>query len=211
MKKELLGFGVAIAVIVGSSVFPKSAHAMSLNQYASSVINFSSQYTTGNWSAAQALGAPNTSGYGDIQTAWAPSSRNGTQEYLTLGFNTAVYANGAIIRQTWGNGFVKKIDVLDTSDVLHNVWSGIDSSLPGTPVDFSASWVTTSFLVKGLKIYVDTNHNPDTWEEIDSVTLRGITVDPATVPTPMLLPGLIGMGFAALRKRSQAENESAEA
>jgi hypothetical protein len=216
MKKELLGFGVAIAVIAGSSVFPKSAQAMSLDQYASSVIGFSSEYnlSPANWSAAQALGEPNTFSYGDIVTAWAPLPKNGKQgeyEYLTLGFNAAVYANGAIIRQTWGNGFVRKIDVLDTSDVLHNVWSGIDSSLPDTPVDFSASWATTSFLVKGLKIYVDTNHNLDTWEEIDAVKLRGTTVDPATVPTPMLLPSLIGIGVAALRKRSQAENESAEA
>jgi hypothetical protein len=211
MKKELLGFGVAIAVIAGSSVFPKSAQAMSLDQNASSVIGYSSQYSPTDWSAAQALGAPNTFSYGDIKTAWAPSSRDGTIEFLTLGFNTPVYANGAIIRQTYGNGFVKQIDVLDTSDTLHSVWNGTDTSSSGSPVDFLASWATTSFLVKGLKVYVDTSHDLDAWEEIDSVTLRGTTVDPATVPTPMLLPGLIGIGVAALRKRSQAENASAEA
>jgi hypothetical protein len=33
----------------------------------------------------------------------------------------------------------------------------------------------------------------------------------APIPTPALLPGLIGMGVAALRKRGQEEGESAEA
>jgi hypothetical protein len=211
MKKYFLGFGVAIAFIAGSSVFPKAAHAMSLNQYASSVIDFSSQYSSTRWSAAQALGAPDTFSYGDIETAWAPASRDGTKEFLTLGFDTPVYANGAIVRQTYGNGFVKQIDVLDINNILHSVWNGTDSSQSGSPVDFSASWATTSFLVKGLKVYVDTSHDLSAWEEIDAVTLRGTTVDPTTVPTPILLPSLIGMGVAALRKRSQEENESAEA
>ena len=37
---------------------------------------------------------------------------------------------------------------------------------------------------------------------LGDVTLAG---DPAAVPTPALLPGLIGMGIAAIRKRSQSE------
>ncbi len=39
----------------------------------------------------------------------------------------------------------------------------------------------------------------------------GEVVPPAAVPTPALLPGLLGMGVAALRKRGQEEGESAEA
>ncbi|OUC15697.1 MAG: hypothetical protein B0A82_05360 [Alkalinema sp. CACIAM 70d] len=211
MKKDWLGFGITIAVIASSSMIPKSAHAMSLEQYASSVIDFSSEYSASNWSASQALGVPNTFAYGDIPTAWAPRPANGTQEFLTLGFSTPVYANGATIRETYGNGFVRKIDVFDINDTLHNVWNGIDSSQPGSPVDFFASWSTTSFLVKGLKIYIDTDHNLGTWEEIDAVKLHGTTIPPTAVPTPMLFPGLIGLGVAVLRKRGKNENKSAEA
>lgn len=39
----------------------------------------------------------------------------------------------------------------------------------------------------------------------------GRTVTGRAVPTPALLPGLIGMGIAALRKRNQEEGDSAEA
>ena len=41
-------------------------------QYASSVLDFSSQYSTGSWSAAQALGPPNTLSYGDILHGLGP-------------------------------------------------------------------------------------------------------------------------------------------
>ena len=59
--------------------------AVGTGQYASSVIAFSSQYSTTTWSAIQALGPSNTSSYGDIATSWAPLSQNGTQEFLTAG------------------------------------------------------------------------------------------------------------------------------
>jgi hypothetical protein len=142
-------------------------------QYASTVVGYSSQFSTGGWSAAQALGPPNTPGYGDYSTSWAPSSENGTAEYLTLGFTTPDYADGVMVRETYGNGFVTQVDVIDTADVVHTVWTGVDPSLPGSAVNFFASWPRTSYLVKAAKIYVDTNHNLGTWEEIDSAQLVG--------------------------------------
>jgi hypothetical protein len=113
---------------------------------------------------------------------------NGTFEYITLGFSTPVFATGATIRETYGNGFVYQVDVLDTNSVLKTVWAGTDTSLPGTPVNFSISWAMTDFLVTGLKIYSNTNHNLSTWEEIDAVQLRGSTVFEAPVaPTAVLM------------------------
>jgi hypothetical protein len=153
------------------------------DQYADTVIGFSSQYSSASWSAAQALGASDTLSYGDRPTSWAPSSFNGTLESLTLGFATPVYAGGATIRETSGNGFVYQIDAVDTGDVLHTVWSGADTSQPGTPVDFSVSWAPTSYLVKGVKVYVDTNHNLSAWEEIDSVRLRARLASDSYVQT----------------------------
>ncbi len=44
--------------------------------------------------------------------------------------------------------------------------------------------------------------------ETDRITVTG---DEVPIPTPALLPGLIGMGVAALRKRNQEEGDSAEA
>ena len=91
-----------------------------------------------------------------------------------------MYATGVTIWQTLGNGFVTNVDVVDTNDELHDVWSGTDPSLPGTPIDFEAHWPETEYLVKGVKITVDTDHNLDTWEEIDAVQLHGSLFPNAT-------------------------------
>ena len=143
-----------------------------LSQYANSVIGFSSQYTTTSWSASQALGAPNTFAYGDITTAWAPVLQNGASEFLTLGFNTPVYATGVTIRETYGNGFVSKIETLDLSNVYQQVWAGIDGSLQGSTADFTVNFAQTNYLVKGVRITVNPLSSTS-WEEIDAVQLHG--------------------------------------
>lgn len=46
---------------------------------------------------------------------------------------------------------------------------------------------------------------------IGSTGMRVVPTPPTPVPTPALLPGLVGMGIAALRKRKSAELETADA
>jgi hypothetical protein len=145
-------------------------------EYATSVLSFSSQYSSSGWSAAQALGAPDTFTYADSSTAWAPSSENGTTEFITVGYTTPVYATGATIHETEGNGFVTNVEVRNaTNGSFTTVWSGVDPSQPGTPVNFQPSWSQTTFPVDGLRITVNTNHNMNTWEETDSVQLVGLS------------------------------------
>jgi hypothetical protein len=140
-------------------------------QWASSVLGYSSQYSAGSWAAAQALGAPDTFGYGDHATAWAPYPMNGSQEFITLGFQTPVYATGVLIRETYGNGFVTQVDLLDENDVYHTIWVGTDPTQPGSAEDFTINFAATAYKVKGVRIFADTDHDPNAWEEIDAVRL----------------------------------------
>lgn len=178
-----------------------SAEAYVIDQWANSVIDFSSEYDSTYWSAAQALGPPNTLDYGDIDTAWAPLPDNGTLEYIILGYSTPVYASSTTIRETYGNGFVYRVDVVDQSNVFHTVWTGTDPSLPESPVDFLVSFSQTPFLVKGVAIYTDTDHDLNAWEEIDAVQLHGSTNHVPVPPTLLLLgSGLVGLVGWSFRK-----------
>lgn len=147
-----------------------------VEQFASSVIKFSSEYDPENpsWNAIQVLGAPDTNNYGDIATAWATQEENDGTHFITVGFDMPVVATGVTVRETWGNGFVRMIEVRDTKGKFHVVFDGVDPSAPGAPVDFFVDFPPTPFLADAVRVTIDTDHNPDTWEEIDAITLHGI-------------------------------------
>ncbi|MBT7803894.1 tandem-95 repeat protein, partial [Candidatus Poribacteria bacterium] len=149
------------------------ADGVSLEQYATSVLAFSSEYSSGSWGAAQALGAPDTGAYGDLATAWSPSAANGGIEYLAVGYDTPVYAEGVVITETYGNGFVFQVDAIEPDGAAHTVWSGSDTSAPNAPVDFAVTWPRTTFLVSGVQIWVDTDHDLTAAEEVDAIRLLG--------------------------------------
>lgn len=167
--------------LLSSGILPVGPSPSGGDQWASSVIDFSSQYSAGNWSAAQTLGAPNVASYGDHPLAWTASSENGTTEYLTLGYTTPIYANGVKVRETNGNGFVTTVEVRNAATgVFETVWSGTDPTAPGSTADFNVSFAARNYLVDAVRVTVDTSHS-STWEEIDAVQLLD---DDTAAPTP---------------------------
>ena len=127
---------VALLSALGALITPQAAAVTGetyLTQWATSVIDFSSQWASNSWAATQALGEPNTFTYGDISTAWAARPQNGTVEYIAVGYDTPVYADGAVVRETYGNGAVFQIDALDASGDALTVWSGIDPRYRASP------------------------------------------------------------------------------
>ncbi len=163
----------AAPVILAAS-FCSAGYAVGTDQYATSVISFSSQWSTTGWSAAQALGAPNVLAYGDNSNAWLASVAGGTLEFIGLGYTTPVYAYGATIRETSGAGMVYKVDVRDTGGVWHTVWQGKDPNPEGKIADFFVTWPVTTYRVNGVRVHTNTDATT-TWEEIDSVQLSGVT------------------------------------
>jgi hypothetical protein len=119
------------------------------------------------------VGACDTGEYGDKNTSWAPRENHDTDEYITVGFANPVHATGAVIRETFGNGFVTRVEAIDQSGALHTVWQGEDPSQLGIIADFEVSWPATSYLVKGLKVTTTTRKHPGVWPEIDSIQLLG--------------------------------------
>jgi hypothetical protein len=164
------------------------------NQYANSVLDYSSMRTQWYWEQGnlaytglmpeQALGSPDVFVYGFNPLAWAPYSMDGTLEYISLGFETPVYANGVTVRETSGNGFVYQIDVQDTDGNWNTVWAGTDPTPRVTwtdevnqaphvvPQDALFAFPETPYLVTGVRIIVDTLTTLGRFEQIDAVMLH---------------------------------------
>ena len=78
--------------------------------WAQSVRDFSSQYSTSNWSAAQVLGAPTVfPQHGDHADAWASQSADGQREYITVDFDHARHIEAATIVETFNPGAVARV------------------------------------------------------------------------------------------------------
>jgi hypothetical protein len=123
----------------------------------------SSQYSSGNWSAMRASGAPNVSSCGDNAQAWAPSSSGSGSEWLEATFAVPAPATGVWVRETFNSGFIYRVDLKDTNDVYTTIWTGTDTtSCAGW---FWLSFPSTSYFVKAVRIYTQKAG----WEEIDAV------------------------------------------
>ncbi|MFO0841894.1 MAG: proprotein convertase P-domain-containing protein [Gemmataceae bacterium] len=152
-----------------------------ISQFASTVIGFSTEFSTTSWSAAQTLGAPDTQ-YGDNPTAWSALNADGppNPEFVSVGYDTPVFATGVVVRESNVNGFVTQIDLIDVNDVLHTVFTGPDTSATGQLADLTVNFPATPYLVKGVKVTVDPLKSLGEWEEIDAVTLIGHLIFPAS-------------------------------
>jgi MYXO-CTERM domain-containing protein len=96
---------------------------------------------------------------------------------------------------------VSQIDLIDTSDVYHTIFMGVDPSSQGTPVGFSATFAATVYRVKGVKVYVDPLTS-SSWEQIDAVGLGGNFVPEPSTST-LVGFGLVGLVAGTLRRRRQ--------
>lgn len=142
-------------------------------QWAKAVTSFSSQYGDLAWSASQVLGACDTATYGDHNTAWTPRVQDGGLEYVSVSFGKPVRSTGAVIRETYGNGFVTKVETIDASGKETTVWAGTDPSTTGAVADLLVEWPRTEYAVHGLKVTVDTGKILGVWKQIDSIQLVG--------------------------------------
>jgi hypothetical protein len=209
--------GFTTSNLTGSKVtFSPSQNRTVSDQYASTLVGVSAEYqgtdsTSTDWKAIQVLGTPNTDTYGSSVTSWSLPMNDmvtpSDPQWITVGFTNAVHANGIEIRETHGNGFVTRIDLIDSSGKIYeNVWQGVDPSKPGAPVNFKINFPITDYLVTAAKVYINTQISKD-FEEIDSIRLFGYPSIISTTATT--LPAeTISAPIVALTEASQVEFSS---
>ncbi len=143
-----------------------------LVQYASEIIDYSSQWSATNWSAQKILGPPDVyPQYGDDPDAWASETENGQREYIELRFPVAMTAGKVIIYETLYPGAVDSVYVRDPSSGLWIlVWSATAQPEPLTARAFEVPFPVTAFPVNEVRIAVNSPAVPY-WNEIDAVAL----------------------------------------
>jgi endoglucanase len=140
-------------------------------QYASSVIDFSSQRIG---SALQALGPPNAGPFWTwVPTwyVWLPVTDGSAS--ITLGFQKPVYSMGASIFTTCRKDCVTGVQVIDLSGNAHSVWTGTYAADDDNSGPLVISWPQTGYLVNGIRIFISQDDDSTASGGLDAVELQG--------------------------------------
>lgn len=124
-----------------------------------------------NWGPEQATGAPDTPNAGDIVTAWAPRTPQGTGvEWLRLQYARPVEIKEVHVRETFNPGAISKVVALAVRGREDVLWEGREPRA-AAPTDFV---VTPNHPVVSdvIIVYLDRTRVPG-WNEIDAVELVG--------------------------------------
>lgn len=135
-----------------------------VRQWASAAVA-SSEYMAGDWSAKQAVGAPDSAEM-DSRTAWAAKEADGGEEWLQLTFPLTVTPTRIRIHENLTPGGIVRIDGVGEDGVRRPLWRGRDLGL---------SWFDEAVSgppLRGLVVVLDTRRQAG-WEEIDAVELIG--------------------------------------
>jgi len=123
------------------------------------------------WGPEQVIGPPDTEQGGDIPTAWAPRSSQGSgEEWLHLGYQQAVELSEVRVRETYNPGAVSRITAVMPNGQEMVVWEGTEP-LAQAPVDRSFA-VPPGIQANEIKVYLD-RQRVSGWNEIDAVELVG--------------------------------------
>ncbi len=175
-KKRLMISLSVLAMLLVLSV-TMGINAASFTQWAVDA-KASTQYSSSLYSALQMTGAPDTyPRHGDIDTAWAPSSRYSDGEWVELTYAEAVIVERIDIYETCNPGAITKVELIDASGVSHLVWQGKAQALE--PLQARIFQVPNNTVLKPasrVRITLETD-KVSGWNEIDAVGLLGRRVD----------------------------------
>lgn len=170
------GTGTGTTVVVAASGAARAELTVRVEsadfamQWASGAIA-SSEYTTGEWAAMHATGAPNVFTCADDSKAWA-SADAASVDWLELTYDQPVRPTAIRIFEVWAPGQIVKVEVKDTSGDYHQVYSA-------SPQPFFNCLRTLDIPVTGVTEYVSTvrvtvdQRLREDWNEIDAVRLSG--------------------------------------
>ena len=123
------------------------------------------------WGPEQALGAPDTPGSGDIQTAWASATQDGQDEWLELDFEKEVLPVEVVVHETYNPGALVRVTAYTKSGMAAELWAGKDPTPTTAARGISRVKVDPGFKLKRIRIHLNSKAVSG-WNEIDAVGLK---------------------------------------
>jgi PKD repeat protein len=141
-------------------------------RYASTLIDFSSEWEPYNWGAIQTLGEPDVyPSYGDSIKAWAPRTPNGPREWIELRYDDSSPISAVWIYETLKPGTVDSVYARNpVTNQWELLWSGTAFPAPLEARIFKVEFPETNFPVSEIRIAMNTAA-VSYWNEIDAVAL----------------------------------------
>lgn len=161
-------------------------------QWASEVISFSSELTSIQYAAKQALGKPNVlPAGGQNPNAWAPDKPN-RSEFLKLGFSNPISIQQIAVAESHNPSSLYRIFVYDEAGREYEVFTFNPQSIPLQGRMLNVFIEKTPYKVTAVKLEFDGASVPD-YFGIDAVAISDSNLPIiAFIPTPALLAsGLI--------------------
>ena len=162
MKRILI-----LALAASSFAFCSNAQVV---QWASKVIQFSTELSPGQYSAQQALGKPNVlPAGGDSPNAWVPDKPN-RKEYLKLGFDKPLNIKQIAVAESFNPSALSRILAYDEAGTEYLVYSLNPSSIPLKGRMLNVFIEPTTYKVVAIKLEFDGAAVPD-YYGIDAVAI----------------------------------------
>jgi len=134
-------------------------------QWAATVRDVSSEYSSDGWSARQVLGPPDVfPASGDIPKAWASLTPDANEEYIEVGFAQPMRAVGIDIYETFNPGAVALVQLIEESRVT----SIVPDPTNEQPLRVRAT--CTAEPVVAVRVTLASASVPG-WNEIDAIGL----------------------------------------
>lgn len=179
MKRLLPVLAILLTISYGASA--------QVVQWASKVLDFSSELTHAQYSAQQALGKPNVMpAGGDNPNAWMPDKPN-RKEFLKLGFDKPMSIKQIAIAESFNPSALYRILVYDEAGKEYELSTFNPMSIPmkGRMMNFFLE--PTTYKVAAIKLEFDGAATPD-YYAIDAVAISDSNYPiVAFIPTPELL------------------------
>jgi hypothetical protein len=156
-----------VTVVVQTTPAPGAGE---ISQFAADA-TASSQYSDPNWSAMQAVGAPDTPVCGDQTTAWASQDSRG-KDWLLLTYDRAVIPTRIVIYQTYNPGAITLVELLDELGSASTVYEAAPAEISKCPSMLEIEVKDLNTPVRSIRITLDQSHHSG-WNEIDAVQLLG--------------------------------------